>query len=78
MIAEIMEVERERIVFDTGKPNGIFRKNTDNSRFMRLSDHKYMPFREGLEKTVSWFANTYENDPGSIRLYGKSKDSKES
>jgi GDP-L-fucose synthase len=73
MIADAVGVEHDRITFDTSKPNGVFRKNTDNSRFMRLSDFKYTPFRTGLEKTISWFADAFENDPGSIRLYSKFK-----
>jgi GDP-L-fucose synthase len=73
MIADIMGVDRSRITFDLSKPKGIHRKNTDNSRFVNLSQHKYLPFREGLEKTIAWFCQAYENNPGSIRLYSKSK-----
>lgn len=73
MIADIMGVDRGRIVFDTTKPNGIFRKNNDNTRFVELSSFKYTPFREGLERTIRWFAHAYENDRSQIRLYRKSK-----
>lgn len=73
MIADIMGVDRNRIVFDTAKPNGVFRKNNDNSRFVELSGFTYTPFREGLERTIRWFADAYENDRGRLRLYGKSK-----
>lgn len=73
MIADIIGVDKGRIVFDVAKPNGVFRKNTDNSRFTTLSGFKYTPFREGLENTIRWFAETYENDRSRLRLYGKSK-----
>lgn len=73
IIADIMKVDRDRIFFDTTKPKGIFRKNTDNLRFLSLSNFTYTPFRKGLEKTIQWFCDAYENKPESIRLYSKSK-----
>jgi len=73
MIAEILQIDRNRIVFDATKPQGIFRKNTDNSRFLALSNFTYTSFRRGLEKTIQWFCAAYENNPESIRMYGKSK-----
>jgi len=73
MIAEIMGINRTRIVFDTTKPKGIHRKNTDNSRFMKLSNFRYTPFREGLEKTIRWFCDAYDNKPETLRFYSKSK-----
>ena len=73
MIAEIMGVNRSRIFFDTTKPGGIFKKSTDNSRFLALSDFTYTPFREGLEKTIQWFCETYETNPEAVRTYSKAK-----
>jgi GDP-L-fucose synthase len=73
MIAEIMGVDRSRIFFDTTKPGGIFKKSTNNSRFLALSDFKYTPFREGLEKTIQWFCETYESNPKAVRTYSKAK-----
>lgn len=73
MIADIFKIDRKRIVFDTTKPKGIYRKNTDNTRFLSLSSFKYTPFREGLEKTVQWFCDAYENNPTVIRMHKKSK-----
>lgn len=59
MIADIMGVGRNRIEFDTSKPNGIYKKSTDNSRFLSLSAFQYTPFRVGLEKTIEWFSRNY-------------------
>ena len=73
MIAEILGIDRKRIIFDTTKPKGVFRKSTDNSRFLALSGFKYTLFREALEKTIEWFNHAYENHPETIRLYSKSK-----
>jgi len=72
-IADILKIDRDRIIFDKTKPKGIHRKSTDNSRFMALSNFKYTPFREALEKTINWFSNTYEKDPEAIRMYSKWK-----
>jgi GDP-L-fucose synthase len=71
MIADIMGVDRDRIFFDTSKPAGIFKKSTDNSRFMALSQFQYTPFREGLKKTIQWFCETFENRPEEVRTYSK-------
>ena len=73
MIADILKIDRNRIVFDTTKPNGISRKNTDNSRFLSLSDFNYTPFRVGLEKTIQWFCDACEDNSQMIRMYSKSR-----
>jgi GDP-L-fucose synthase len=67
MIAEGLGIDRRRIVFDTSKPNGILRKNTDNSRFIALSGFRYTPFREALAHTVAWFCENYAV-PGAVKL----------
>ena len=74
MIAEILEISKDRIKFDTSKPAGVFRKSTDNSSFLALSDFKYTSFRKALEKTIEWFVDAYENHHETIRLYSKSKE----
>ena len=73
LIADYMGIDPDRICFDTSKPDGVFRKSTDNSRFMRLSGFNYTPFREGLKKTIAWFKDTYRNNPGAIRFASKSR-----
>ena len=67
MIAEGLGIDSRRIVFDTTKPAGIYRKATDNSRFVGLSQFKYTPFRAGLEQTIRWFQDNYSL-PGKVRL----------
>jgi GDP-L-fucose synthase len=73
LIADSMGIDRNRIRFDTSKPNGVMRKGTDNSRFLALSGFSYTPFAEGLRMTIEWFVNTYESCPETVRLYSKSK-----
>lgn len=72
LIAEFTGVDSNRIVFDTSKPNGIYRKNSDNSRFVGLSHFRYTPFREGLQNTVRWFCDMKEKSPDVIRTAAKS------
>jgi len=71
MIADIMQIDGARIQFDRSKPNGVFRKSTNNSRFIKKSGFKYTPFRDGLQKTIKWFVEKYESDPSNIRMEAK-------
>ena len=73
MIAEIMEIDKSRIEFDTTKPKGIFKKSTDNSKFSSISNFKYTPFKVGLEHTIKWFIDTCANRFESLRLSSKIK-----
>tara|TARA_B100001123_G_scaffold450909_1_gene625004 strand:- start:85316 stop:86260 length:945 start_codon:yes stop_codon:yes gene_type:complete len=65
MISDILGIDKSRIIFDESKPNGVHRKSTDNSNFLKLSHHKYTPFREGIEKTIEWFKANY---PSNVRI----------
>lgn len=67
MIADIIGIDRARLTFDTTKPPGIHRKATDNSKFVSRSNFTYTPFRIGLEHTIRWFMEHY-NDPEKVRL----------
>lgn len=73
MIADILGIERRRIVFDTSKPSGQPRKSTDNSRFVDLSGFRYTPFRLALAQTVRWYCETMERSPAALRLGSKVK-----
>ena len=65
MISDILGIDKSRIIFDESMPNGVHRKSTDNSNFLKLSHHKYTPFREGIEKTIEWFKANY---PSNVRI----------
>lgn len=73
MIAEILGIDKKRIDFDISKPNGVFRKSTDNSKFLKLSKFKYTPFKVGLEKTIKWYCDVHEKSPKLIRTSSKIK-----
>jgi GDP-L-fucose synthase len=50
------------VIFDTTKPDGQFRKPSDNSKLKKyLPDYKFTPFEEGIKKTIEWFENKYPN-----------------
>lgn len=49
------------VVWDSEKPDGQFRKQSDNSKLLSyLPDVKFTPFDVGIEKTVNWFIENYE------------------
>jgi GDP-L-fucose synthase len=44
------------------KPDGQFRKPSDNSKLLSyLPDYKFTPIEEGIKETVEWFENNYPN-----------------
>ena len=50
-----------KLVFDDEKPDGQFRKPSDNSKLLSyLPDFKFTPMEEGIEKSVNWFMENYE------------------
>lgn len=50
------------VIFDVSKPDGQFRKPSDNSKLMSyLPDFKFTPIEEGLKETIDWFENNYKN-----------------
>ena len=67
MMADILKIDRGRIIFDTTKPSGQHRKSTDNSRFTTLSHFSYTPIRGALSKTVEYFSAHYP-DKTKLRL----------
>lgn len=61
LIAEIFEF-KGNIHFDTTKPEGQFRKPSDNSHIKSLfPDFKFTPIEEGLRESIEWFINNYPN-----------------
>jgi GDP-L-fucose synthase len=51
---------KNNIIFDTSKPDGQFRKPSDNSYLKSIiGDYKFTPLRVGLEETISYFIENY-------------------
>lgn len=54
-----------RIVFDSTKPDGQYRKPSDTTKLKRyLKEFRWTPLEEGIEQTVDWFLANYP----SIRM----------
>mgnify|MGYP003113009987 CR=1 FL=1 len=50
-----------KVVFDSTKPEGQFRKPADNSKLKSyLPNYKFTPIEIGIQKTVNWFTKNYE------------------
>ena len=53
---------RGNVVWQDDKPDGQFRKPSDNSKLLSyLPDFKFTNIEKGLEKTINWFINNYES-----------------
>jgi GDP-L-fucose synthase len=61
IIVELMNFKGE-VYFDKDKPDGQFRKPSDNSKIKKyLPDFKFTPLYEGLKDTIEWFELNYSN-----------------
>ena len=50
------------VVWESDKPDGQFRKPSDNNKLMSLlPDFKFTSLDDGLKETVDWFVDNYEN-----------------
>jgi len=62
IIKEAFDFKGE-INFDKSKPDGQFRKPSDNSIIKSLyPDFKFTPIEEGIKKSVKWFIDNYPNN----------------
>ena len=51
-----------KVKFDKTKPDGQYKKPSDNSKIKELlPDFEYTPFEQGIKETVNWFKENYEN-----------------
>jgi len=51
-----------KVVFDNSKPDGQFRKPSDNSKLKSyLPNFEFTPIEQGLKETINWFRTNYEN-----------------
>ncbi len=53
---------QDNIIFESDKPDGQFRKPSDNSKLKKyLPNYKFIPIEKGIEDTVEWFKENYNN-----------------
>lgn len=61
LIAKLMNFNG-KIIFDKTKPDGQYRKPTDNSKLKKyLPNFEFTSIEEGLSETIEWFEKTYPN-----------------
>lgn len=67
-IKDLVEIVAEKmkftgkIVWDSTKPDGQFRKPSDTAKLRRLRpEFHFTPLDEGIEKSVAWFKTNYPN-----------------
>jgi GDP-L-fucose synthase len=59
IIVELMNY-KGKVVWDKEKPEGQFRKPSDNSKIKKyLPDFKFTPLYDGLKETIEYFENNY-------------------
>ena len=59
MIVEIMNF-KGNVIYDTSKPEGQFRKPSDNTKIKNyLPNFEFTPFYDGLKETIEYFEKNY-------------------
>lgn len=66
LIAEVVDILvqtfnfKGKVVFDTTKPEGQYRRPSDNSKIKSyMPDFQFTPFEVAIGETVEWFINNY-------------------
>eukprot|EP00041_Stephanoeca_diplocostata_P004245 m.42091 g.42091 ORF g.42091 m.42091 type:complete len:327 (-) comp15000_c0_seq2:1306-2286(-) len=60
MVAEAADF-KGKIVFDTTKSDGQFKKTANNAKLMKLvPGFNFTPIRDGIQQTVDWFTSNYD------------------
>eukprot|EP00618_Florenciella_parvula_P032850 CAMPEP_0119477914 /NCGR_PEP_ID=MMETSP1344-20130328/7883_1 /TAXON_ID=236787 /ORGANISM="Florenciella parvula, Strain CCMP2471" /LENGTH=363 /DNA_ID=CAMNT_0007512021 /DNA_START=717 /DNA_END=1808 /DNA_ORIENTATION=- len=61
MVAEASGLPLERVVFDTDKSDGQFKKTACNKKLRKLQpSYKFKPIKQGIQESVDWFFANYE------------------
>ncbi len=51
-----------KVIFDKTKPDGQFRKPSDNSKIKNyLPNYEFIKFEDGIKETIDWFEKNYPN-----------------
>jgi GDP-L-fucose synthase len=60
MVARAMAFPLDRLVFDTSKSDGQFKKTVSNARLRGLRpDFRFTPMEEAMRTSVDWFVENY-------------------
>ena len=62
LLCEVVNMDKENIVYDTSKSDGCLKKTVSNEKFKKLYENfKFMELKEGLSKMYKWFDENYKN-----------------
>ena len=62
MVADATGLPRERVVFDTTKSDGQFKKTACNDKLRKLRpDFKFKSIQEGIKESVEWFEANFDS-----------------
>jgi GDP-L-fucose synthase len=61
MISDYLNIDRNRLFFDSTKPQGERSREFDNSNFLRLNDFKYTKFDKVLKEVIDWHIQHHDN-----------------
>jgi GDP-L-fucose synthase len=60
-VADKMGFPKDKLVFDTSKADGQFKKTVSNKRLRgHRPDFKFTPFDQAMAETCTWFKENYE------------------
>lgn len=57
-----LDIETDRLYFNSTKPNGRLIQNTNNTEFISKSNFVYVKFSEMIFKTVKWYENALNSN----------------
>jgi GDP-L-fucose synthase len=61
-IAEFFDISENKIIFDTSKTDGQFKKTASNKKLKSmLPEYKFTKLKEGIFKTCDWFVKNFDN-----------------
>ena len=60
MIANAFNIDSNKIIFDTEKSDGQYKKTANNNKLRKLlPNYKFTNIKDGIENTCNWFNNNY-------------------
>jgi GDP-L-fucose synthase len=71
LLDEIVFKKPQEHIYDKSKPNGQMQKDTHSEKFQNFCkefNFELTPLKDGLEQTINYFSNTFENNPNELKL----------
>jgi GDP-L-fucose synthase len=61
MIADEFNIDKRKVIFDTTKSDGQYKKTASNKKLMELlPNYKFKSLKEGINETCKWFKENYD------------------